>query len=250
MKKIILFILIIIIFVFGLSEFVGDRIIKQIVESNISNSLDRDTEIGDLKINYLKGEAIAKDIKLNNKKFSEELLSIKNAYVKLDSASIFSNIIKIDRVDIDGLNLNYFFKLKIKGLNDYRNIDDNVKSLDKTMIEGSGKSSSSKFFNISQLNIKKINLSVNNQDLKISDQISLKDMKFKNIGNTKNSNDYKKVIRDVIEKIINVVKTKIISSQLTEKLDRIKDLNKDKIKENIKNKLKDKLENKLKNLIN
>ena len=246
MNKIILFILIITIFVFGLSEFIGDRLIKQIVESNISNSLDRDTEIGDLKINYLKGEAIAKDIKLKNKKFSEELLSIKNVYVKLDSASIFSNIIKINRVDIDGLNLNYFFKLKIKDLNDYKNIDDNVKSLDKTMIEGSGKSTSSKQFNISELNIRKIKLSVNNPELKISDQISLKDMKFDNIGNTKNSNDYKKVIRDVLKKIVNVVKTKIISSKLNEKLEKIKDLNKDKLKE----KIKDKLKNKLKNLIN
>ena len=246
MNKIILFILIITIFVFGLSEFIGDRLIKQIVESNISNSLDRDTEIGDLKINYLKGEAIAKDIKLKNKKFSEELLSIKNVYVKLDSASIFSNIIKINRVDIDGLNLNYFFKLKIKDLNDYKNIDDNVKSLDKTMIEGSGKSTSSKQFNISELNVRKIKLSVNNPELKISDQISLKDMKFDNIGNTKNSNDYKKVIRDVLKKIVNVVKTKIISSKLNEKLEKIKDLNKDKLKE----KIKDKLKNKLKNLIN
>ena len=245
MKKIILFILIIIIFVFGLSEFVGDRIIKQIVESNISNSLDRDTEIGDLKINYLKGEAIAKDIKLNNKKFSKELLSIKNAYVKLDSSSIFSNIIRIDRVDIDGLNLNYFFKLKIKGLNEYNNVDDNVKSLDKTMIEGSGKSTSSKQFNISKLNVRKINLSINNPDLKIRDQISLKDMKFENIGNTKNSKDYKKIIREVIDKIIKTVKTKIISGKLPEKLEAIKDLDKDKLK----NKIKDKLKNKLKNLI-
>ena len=246
MKKIFLFLLSLVIIIYGLSEFVGDRIIKQIVENNISNSLDRDTEIGDLKIDYLKGEVIAKDIKLNNEKFSEDLLSIKNVYVKLDSATIFSNVIRIDRVDIDGFNLNYFFKLKIKGLNDYKNVDDNVKSLDKTMIEGSGKSTSSKQFNISELNIRKINLSVNNPELKISDQISLKDMKFENIGNTKNSNDYKIVIRDVLKKIVNVVKTKIISSKLTEKLDKIKDLNKDKIKE----KIKDKLKNKLKNLIN
>ena len=166
--------------------------------------------------------------------------------VKLDSVSIFSNIIKIDKVDIDGLNLNYFFKLKIKGLNDYKNVDDNIKSLDKTMIEGSGKSTSSKQFNISELNVRKIKLSVNNPELKISDQISLKDMKFKNIGNTKNSKDYKKVIREVLKKIVNVVKTKIISGKLTEKLDKIKDLNKDKIKE----KIKDKLKKKLKNLIN
>ena len=246
MKKIFLFLIFLSIIVYCLSEFVGDRLIKQIVESNISNSLDRDTEIGDLKINYLKGEAIAKDIKLNNKKFSEELLSIKNAYVKLDSASIFSNIIRIDRVDIDGLNLNYFFKLKIKGLNDYNNVDDNVKSLDKTMIEGSGKSTSSKQFNISKINVQKIKLTVNNPDLKISDQISLKDMKFDNIGNTKNSNDYKKVIREVLKMIVNVVKTKIISGKLSEKLEVIKDLNKDKINDKLKNKLK----NKLKSLVN
>ena len=238
MKKLILFLLSLVIIVYGLSEFVGDRIIKQIVESNISNSLDRDTEIGDLKINYLKGEAIAKNIKLNNKKFSEDLLLIKNAYVKLDTTSIFSNIVRIDRVNIEGLNFNYFFKLKIKGFNDYKNVDDNVKSLDKTMIEGSGKSTSSKQFNISELNVKKINLSINNPELKISDQISLKDMKFANIGNTKNSNDYKKVIRDVLKKIVNIVKKKIISNKLTEKFDKIKNLNKDKIRNKLKNKLK------------
>ncbi len=246
MKKIILFLLTLVIILYGLSEFVGDRLIKQMVERNISNSLDRDTEIGDLKINYLKGEAIAKDIRLNNKKFSEELLSIKNAYIKLDTVSIFSNVIKIDKVDIDGLNLNYFFKLKIKGLNDYKNIDDNVKSLDKTMIEGSGKSSSSKYFNISHLNIKKINLTVNNPDLKIKDQIFLKDMKFNNIGNTKNSNDYKKVIRDVIKEIVKIVKNNVLSGKLSINYEMIKDLNKDKIKK----KIKDKLKNKLKNLIN
>ena len=245
MKKIILFLTFLTIVIYCLSEFVGDRIIKQIVESNISNSLDRDTKIGDLKINYLKGEAIVKDIKLNNKKFSEELLSIDDVYIKLYSRSIFGNNIKIDKVDIEGLSLNYFFKLKVKGLNDYRNIDDNIKSLDKTMIEGSGKSSSSKLFNIDQLNIKKITLSVNNPDLKISDQISLKDMKFENIGNTKNSKDYKKVIREVIQKIVNTVRTKITFGKLSEKLEAIKDLNKDKIK----NKIKDKLKNKLQNLI-
>ena len=246
MKKLILFLLSLVIIVYGLSEFVGDRIIKQIVESNISNSLDRDTEIGDLKINYLKGEAIAKNIKLNNKKFSEDLLLIKNAYVKLDTTSIFSNIVRIDRVNIEGLNFNYFFKLKIKGFNDYKNVDDNVKSLDKTMIEGSGKSTSSKQFNISELNIRKINLSVNNPDLKIRDQITLKNMKFENIGNTKNSNDYKKVIRDVLKRIVNLVKTKILSGVVSKNIEEIKDLNKDKIKEKIKNKLK----NKLKKLIN
>lgn len=245
MKKIILFITILIIITYGLSEFAGDRFIKKILESNISNSLDRDTEIGNLKINYLKGEAIAKNIKLNNKNFSKDLLNIDNIYIKLDTASIFSNIIKIDTVDIEGLSLNYFFELKIKGLKDYKNVDDNVKSLDKTMIEGSANSTSSKQFNINKLNIRKNNLSINNSELKINDQISLKDMQFNNIGNTKNSNDYKKVIREVLKMIVDVVKTKIITGKLLEKVDMIKKLN----KENIKDKIKDKLKDKLKKLI-
>ena len=78
MKKIILFLISLVIIVYGFSEFFGDQIIKQVVEKNISNSLDRNTEIGDFKINYLKGEVIAKDIKLNNKDFSEDLLKIEN----------------------------------------------------------------------------------------------------------------------------------------------------------------------------
>ena len=245
MKKIILFITILIITIYVLSEFAGDRFIKKILESNISNSLDRDTEIGNLKINYLKGEAIAKNIKLNNKNFSKDLLNIDNVYIKLDTASIFSNIIKIDTVDIEGLSINYFFELKIKGLKDYKDVDDNVKSLDKTMIEGSTNSTSSKQFNINKLNIRKTNLSINNPELKINDQISLKDMQFNNIGNTKNSNDYKKVIREVLKMIVDVVKTKIITGKLLEKVDMIKKLN----KENIKDKIKDKLKDKLKKLI-
>ena len=245
MKKIILFIIILFITIYILSEFVGDRFIKKIVEKNISNSLDRDTKIQDLKIYYFKGEVLAKDIRLNNKKFSKDLLIIDNVYLKLDTLSIFTNNIIIDKVDIQGLSINYFFKLNILGLNDYENIDDNVKSLDKTMIDGSGKSTSSKQFHINKLEIKKINLSINNPELQISDQISLKDMKFENIGNTKNSKDYKKIIREVIDKIIKTVKTKIISGKLSEKLEVIKDLDKDKLK----NKIKDKLKNKLKNLI-
>ena len=245
MKNIFLFFIFLLFFIYGLFEFVGDRLIKQIVESNISNSMDRDTKIGDFKINYLKGEVIAKDIKLNNKEFSEDLLKINNIYLKLDITSIFSNIIKIDTADIEGLSLNYFFKLKMNDLKNYRNVDDNVKSLDKKMIEGSGKSTSSKQFNINKLNIRKINLSINNPELKISDQISLKDMQFNNIGNTENSNDYKKIIREVLKRIVTVVKTKIISGKFSEKVDIIKKLN----KENIKEKIKEKLKNKLKRLI-
>ena len=100
MKKIILFIIIFLITIYILSEFVGDRFIKKVVEKNISNSLDRDTKIQDLKIYYFKGEILAKDIRLNNKKFSNELLIIDNVYLKLDTLSIFTNNIILHMLHI------------------------------------------------------------------------------------------------------------------------------------------------------
>ena len=128
MKKIISIVVLIVIF-YGISEFIGDKIIKGIVEKNITNSLDRETNIESLKINYLKGEAIARNIKLNNKNFSNDLLFIEKVYVKLKSSTIFSDNIEIQKVDLNGMNLNYFFSLKNAKIND------NVRSLNKTLKE-------------------------------------------------------------------------------------------------------------------
>ena len=243
MKKIIL---IFIIFVYCLSEFVGDKLIKKIIETNISNSFDRDTKIEKLKIDYIKGQASAKNIKLYNKNFSKYLLTIENVYVKLDTVSIFSNNVNIDNVIIEGLNLNYFFKLKILDLNDYSNVEDNVKSLDKTIIEDNSKSKSTKQFNIKKLVVKKVKLSINNEELKINDRISLKDMEFENVGNTQYSNNYKKITQAVLKKIIEKVKIKILTGKLTNELKLLEENHKDQLKE----KIKDKLRNKLKDLLN
>ena len=66
MKKFIFFLIIVILLIFILSEFIGDKIIKGTIETNISKSLNRETKIRNLKINYLKGEAILEDIILKN----------------------------------------------------------------------------------------------------------------------------------------------------------------------------------------
>ena len=245
MKKLISLIVLIVVF-YVISEFVGDRIIKGIVEKNISNSLDRETKIQSLKINYFKGEAIAENIKLNNKNFSNDLLFIEDAYVKLKSSSIFSNNVEIYSVDLKGINLNYFFNLKNAKIND------NVRSLGKTLKEGSGKSNSTKYFNIEKLTIQNINLSVNSPELKIKDQISLKNLEFKNIGNTQTSNNYKDVISDFVNQTITTVKSKVLKGNIQEKLEMIKNIDEDLIKKTIKEKLninQDQLKDKLKKLI-
>ena len=245
MKKIISLVVIILIF-FGISEFIGDKIIKGIVEDNISSSLDRKTEIESLKINYIKGEAIAKNVKLYNKNFSNDLLSIDEVYVKLKSSSIFSDNIEIQNVILKGMNLNYYFNVKKAKIND------NIRSLSKTLKEDKSKSTSTKKFNIEKLTAKNISLSVNSSELKIKKKISLKNLEFKNIGNTENSNDYKLVIRQFVNQTISTIKSKVFKGKIQDKLKSIKNIDEDLIKDTLKEKLninKDKLKNKLKKLI-
>ena len=202
MKKILIFFLIIISLFYILSEFVGDRIIKGALETNISNVLDRETKIENLKINYRNGDAEIYGLKIKNKEFDGNLLQLQKAYIKLNTSSIFSNNIEIDSVLLDGINLNYFFNIE------YTMVNDNVRSLEKTLETGSGKSTSTKYFNIKKLNAKNIILSVNSEELKINKNISLQNLEFENIGNTVNSKNYKTVLRDFAKQTIKTVKKK------------------------------------------
>ena len=245
MKKLIFLILLTIVF-FIFSEFISDKIIKGIVEKNISNSLDRETKIENLKINYLKGEAIAKNLQLNNKNFSKDLLSIEDVYVKLKSSSIFSNNVEIYIVDLKNINLNYYFNLKNAKIND------NVRSLNKTLKEGSGRSTSTKYFNIEKLTAQNINLSVNSPELKIKDKISLNNLEFENVGNTQNSNNYKVIIREFVNQTISTVKSKVFKGNLQDKLSIIQNIDENMIKKTLREKLninKDQIKDKLKKLI-
>ena len=245
MKKLIFLILLTIVF-YIFSEFISDKIIKGIVEKNISNSLDRETKIENLKINYLKGEAIAKNIQLYNKNFSKDLLSIEDVYVKLKSSSIFSNNVEIYIVDLKNINLNYYFNLK------NAKIYDNVRSLNKTLKEGSGRSTSTKYFNIEKLTAQNINLSVNSPELKIKDKISLNNLEFENVGNTQNSNNYKVIIREFVNQTISTVKSKVFKSNLQDKLSIIQNIDENMIKKTLREKLninKDQIKDKLKKLI-
>ena len=247
MKKILFFVLFLVISIFILSEFVGDNIIKGILEKNIASSIDRKTEINDLKISYLKGEAVIKKISVNNKNFPNQLLTIDNVFIKLKSSSIFSNIVEISSVELDGIEFNYYFNLKKAKIND------NVKSLNKSIDSNDDESSSSKQFNIEKLNIKNIALSVNSPDLKISQTVSLKNMEFNNVGNTQKSKSYKTIIKDFSKDAAETVKKKFLKGNVKEKIDKLKDINEEKVKDKIKKGLeknKDKLKDKLKKLIN
>ena len=243
MKKILVFSVITFSLFYILSEFVGDKIIKSALETNLSNILDRETNIESLKINYRNGDAEIYGLQIKNKNFGGNLLNLEKAYLKLNTSSIFSNNVEIENVILDGINLNYYFNIK------YTLVTDNVRSLEKTLKNGGSKSTSNKYFNINKLNAKNITLNVISKELQINKSISIQNLEFENIGNTPNSKNYKTVLRDFAEQTIKTVKKKVLSGNLQNKL---KNIDEDKIKEKIKeelNKNKNKLKNKLKKLI-
>ena len=237
MKKFFSLIIILFLSFYILIEFIGDRLIKGVLESNISNSLSREVTIEKLNIDYLSGEAQAENIKLINKKFDGNLAEIKSVKVNLDAFSIFSNEILINDVQLNNINLNYYFKFA------ERITSDNLRNLQQDLEFKNTNSQSSKFFNIKNLDAKNINLAVLSPEFDFEKTFSIMDMNFKDIGNTKDSKDYKDTLKKVFKDMVIDVREKIMSNNLLDTFENL-DI------EQIENKVKDKLKNKLKGLIN
>ena len=172
-----------------------------------------------------------------NKKFEGYLVNIESVKVNLDAFSIFSNNIIINDVLLKDISVNYYF--------DYaeQKIIDNVRSLQDDLTYRTSSSESNKYFNIQNLDVKNISLSILSPDFNIDKTFSLKDMSFNNIGNTKKSNDYKDTLKKVFNETVDTIKEKIINNNF---LDKIQNFN----TEDLEDKVKDKLKNKLKKLIN
>ena len=248
MKKIISVLVILFLAVYVLVEFVGDSIIKGSLESNITSTLDRKTTIGNLNINYLSGRAEIEDLQIHNKDFPGNLISLKKASAKLNTSSIFSDKIEIDEILINGVNLSYYFVI-----NNKMKINDNVKSLQKTLNKGSSTSSSTKKFIIKDLKLDNIVISAKSEKLNLNKSINFENLEFKNIGNTKDSKDYKTVLKETINKAMKDMKNKVLSGNAGNALNKVKNIYQNKIKEKIKKELfqnKDKVKNKLKKLLN
>lgn len=220
-----------------LIEFIGDRLIKNVLQNNISSALNREVSIENLNIDYLSGEANAKGISLLNKNFEGFFVKIENVKVELDAFSIFSNDVIINNVLLDDIKVNYYFRFADQI------IDDNVRSLKKDLENKTSYSNSNKFFNIKNLDAKNISLSALSPDLNIEKTLTLKDMNFKNVGNTSDSKNYKDILKDVFNNTIELVKEKIFNENFLERLENF-DPNQ------LEDKVKDKLKNKLKKLIN
>ena len=244
MKKFFTLIIVLSISFFLLIEFIGDWLIKNILEDNVSSSLVRKVTIEKLNIDYLSGAADAKGINLLNKEFQGYLVRINSVKVNLDALSIFSNNILINDVQLKDISVNYYFNFSNQRLTD------NVRSLQKDLSNKTTSSQSNKYFNIGNLDAKNISVSVLSPELNIDKNFSLKDLNFKNIGNTNKSKDYKDELKKVFNSTLETIKDKVLSNEFLDKFENFDTgVIEDKVKEKL-NKNKDKLKNKLKSLIN
>ena len=244
MKKFLSIILFSFVSFYFLIEFIGDRLIKNILQNNISATLNREIVIEKLNIDYLSGAADAKGVNLLNKEFQGYLVRINSVKVNLDALSIFSNNILINDVQLKDISVNYYFNFSNQRLTD------NVRSLQKDLSNKTTSSQSNKYFNIGNLDAKNISVSVLSPELNIDKNFSLKDLNFKNIGNTNKSKDYKDELKKVFNSTLETIKDKVLSNEFLDKFENFDTgVIEDKVKEKL-NKNKDKLKNKLKSLIN
>ena len=244
MKKLILLITILIISSYLFIEFVSDNLIKNVLQKNISTSLNRNVSIEKLNINYFKGEADIKEIQLSNKEFAGYLINIKNIKVRLDAFSIFSDNILIRNILLKDIRVNYYFNY------DGLKILDNVRSFQKDLGDKTSNSHSNKYFNIENLDAKNISLAVLSPDLNFEKTFTLNDMNFRNIGNSNTSKNYKDILKEIFKDTMNMIEGKVLNGNILNELQNYNPkLIEDKVKQQI-NKKKDKLKNKLKGLLN
>ena len=227
MKKFLIFTVCLIITSFIFVILFRDLIVKKTFESILSNNLNRTVEIGSFDVGYLSGEVNLEKIKINNKDFPGKLLIVDKAFAQLDALSFYGETIEIENILLDGVRVNYFSDISSRASN-------NFNSLKKTL-ENKNRSNSkpdSKKFLIEQLDIKNINVSATSAELNLTQKVKLNDMKFTNLGNTKDSKSYRILTREIIEIVNKEIKSKIKIGNIDE------EAIKDKIKEGLKNKLK------------
>ena len=210
--------------------FFSDTIIKKNLESILSKNINRSVKIANFDVSYLSGEINLKKIEINNKDFPGKLLVVDQAYAKIDLLSFYEDVLLIDKIMLNGINLKYYF--------DITNISkSNFTSLKKALEnkKGSNKKPDDKKFLVKQLDIKEINVSASSSKLNLSQTVKLSDMKFENLGNTKESKNYKAIAKKTIDKAYSELKDKLTSGAFNQNT--------------IKNKIKDELKNKFKKIL-
>tara|TARA_Y100001958_G_C21221975_1_gene547325 strand:+ start:1223 stop:1918 length:696 start_codon:yes stop_codon:yes gene_type:complete len=227
MKKFLIITVSLIFISIALVVFFSDTIIKKNLEGILSKNINRSVKIADFDVSYLSGEINLDKIEINNKDFPGKLLVVDQAFAKLDLLSFYEDVIVIDNIMLDGIGLNYYFDLNNISKNNFTSLKKTLENKKST-----NRKPDDKKFLIKQLDIKDINVSASSSKLNLSQTVKLSDMKFENLGNTKESKNYKAIAKKTIDKAYNELKRKLTSGAVDQ------NVIKDKIKDELKNKFK------------
>ena len=227
MKKFLIITVSLIFISIALVVFFSDTIIKKNLEGILSKNINRSVKIADFDVSYLSGEINLDKIEINNKDFPGKLLVVDQAFAKLDLLSFYEDVIVIDNIMLDGIGLNYYFDLNNISKNNFTSLKKTLENKKST-----NRKPDDKKFLIKQLDIKDINVSASSSKLNLSQTVKLSDMKFENLGNTKESKNYKAIAEKTIDIAYNELKGKLTSGAFDQ------NTIKDKIKDELKNKFK------------
>ena len=130
MKKILIFFLILLIFIF----LFDNKILSYFFSEKISNWTEYDSKLNISKVNYFKGELEIDKIKIkNNKNIESEVFDANLIFIDFDFQLLFSNLIIINQVII--IDPVFYFDIKTQNNNtklNKENVIDNINITDNS----------------------------------------------------------------------------------------------------------------------
>ena len=261
MKKLIIFLIVILLIVVACFNLFFDPIAKSFIEKNLSKDTGRIVVIQSVETDLFKGIFQVRNLQLKNDKiFSREnLITIPLLEINFNINKLLSNEIRFTKIVVHNSIINYDVIIKDGKLFDsFYLVEQVLKKENKNQINSNNnkkKEDNSTYpnkspridFIIDRLIIPKVTISAYAKDLQFKKNINIGQMNFENVGNTKESNHYKDVMAMIVANMAIQINNEVIKSNLRKQFEKkLKELlKKDNIKSiigNDPNKILNKLE--------
>jgi len=261
MRRFFIFIIILISIISVASYFAFDTILKNYVINSVSKKIEKKISLDQIKTNLFQGTTVVKNLSIaDNSKNKQNLIEIQNIIIEINVLSLLSEIVSLNKVNLDGVVINYkasiingkivdnfglinqFLDKKKKNESSANkqtqdNLDNKEKKSEnqKVIVKLNNTKKEDKNFVIKNLNIPSIVIQAEAKDLNFYKKLKIDSMNFQNVGNTKDSNHYKDVLAMIATNIVIKLNNESITSGLKQKFEnKIKKLMK---KDNIENKI-------------
>ena len=234
MKKLLIYLLILLAIVLGLLKLFFDPIAKSLIEKNLSRDTGRLVFVESIETNFLKGSVRVNNLEVKNDKiFSREnLIVIPLIDAKLKMLKLFSGVISFENISIQNSTVNYDVIIKNGKMVDSFYLVENLSkknSSNQLSVQSQAAKASTKNttankgpqidFVIDTLSIPKINISVLAKDFQFAKNISVDNMNFQNVGNTHDSNHYKDVMAMIVMNMAVKINNEVITGNLKKKFE-------------------------------